>query len=113
MIAKKPHDFYTRNGNDLLIQQKITHVEALKGTILEIPTLDGRSLLVTLLSRVNLGYEHKVPYEGMLLTKVTERKDTLKISITNIKYREKVKSSTKKLGKGVYYVESKSVQKCG
>jgi DnaJ-class molecular chaperone len=83
----------------------------MKGTILEIPTLDGRSLLVTLPSRVNLGYEHKVPREGIPLTKVPGRKDILKISITNIKYPEKVKSSTKNLVRGAYYVESKSVQK--
>jgi len=74
MIAEKPHTLYTRNGNDLLIEQKITHVEAMKGTILKIPTLDGRSLSVTLPSRVTLGYEHNVLGEEMSLTKVPRRK---------------------------------------
>ncbi|RHN66464.1 putative chaperone DnaJ [Medicago truncatula] len=86
VIAEKPHTLYTRNGDDLLIQQKITYVEALRGTVLKIPTLDGRSLSVTLPRRVTLGYEHKVPGEGMPLTKVPGRKGTLKITITDIKY---------------------------
>ena len=86
VIVEKPHTLYSRNGDDLLIKQNITHVESLKGTILKIPTLDGRSLSVTLPSRVTLGYEHKVPDEGMPLSKVSGKKGTLKITITNIRY---------------------------
>ncbi|KEH24911.1 hypothetical protein MTR_6g007907 [Medicago truncatula] len=30
VIAEKPHALYTMNENDILIEQKITHAEALK-----------------------------------------------------------------------------------
>jgi len=59
VIAEKPHTLCTRNENDLLIEQKITHVETERYK-LKISALDGRSLLVTWPSRVTLGYEQKV-----------------------------------------------------
>jgi len=86
LIAEKPHTLYTRNEDDLLIQQRITRGEAIRGTILKIPTLDGRSLSITLPSRVPIGYEHKVPGEGMPITKEPGSNGTLKITITDIKY---------------------------
>jgi len=85
VIDEKPHARYIRNGNDLVITQKITVADALTNKTLEIPALDGRSLLVQLPNVVTPDYEHKVPNEGMPITKQPGRKGTLKIKF-DIKY---------------------------
>lgn len=85
VIGEKPHARYTRNGNDLVITEKITVADALTNKTLEIPALDGRSLLIQLPNVVTPDYEHKVPNEGMPITKQPGRKGTLKIKF-DIKY---------------------------
>ncbi|CAI8596372.1 unnamed protein product [Vicia faba] len=86
LIEEKPHARYIRNGNDLIINQMMTLVDALTNKILEIPTLDGRRLMVRLSGIVTPGYEHVVPNEGMPLSKEPGRKGNLKIKIIGIKY---------------------------
>jgi len=85
VIDEKPHPRYTRNGNDLVITQKITVADALTNKTLEIPTLDRRSLFVRLPNVVTPDYEHKVPNEGMPITKQPGSKGALKIKF-DIKY---------------------------
>jgi DnaJ homolog subfamily B member 4 len=79
VIDEKPHARYTRNGNDIVITQKMTLADALTNKTLEIPNLDGRILLVQLPNVVTPDYEHKVANEGMPITKQPRRKGTLKI----------------------------------
>jgi molecular chaperone DnaJ len=45
IIGVRPHDFFRREGNDIVCTVPITVTEAALGTKIEVPTMDGRTLL--------------------------------------------------------------------
>jgi molecular chaperone DnaJ len=45
IIAVRPHPFFRREGNDIVCTVPITVTEAALGTKIEVPTLEGRTLL--------------------------------------------------------------------
>ena len=76
MINTKPHDTYTREGDDLLYTLKLSLEESLRGVRAQIRTLDNRSLPV---SSQNITPETvlKIPNEGMMNNKSGRRGDLL------------------------------------
>jgi molecular chaperone DnaJ len=44
-VMVKPHEFFERRGNDLYIKVPVTVAEASLGAKVEVPTIDGRSLV--------------------------------------------------------------------
>lgn len=85
VIDEKPHALYRRDGNDLVINQEITLLEALTGKTLDLTTLDGRSLMIPLTDIVKPGAEVVVPNEGMPISKEPGRKGNLRIKL-DVKY---------------------------
>ncbi|KAL5191850.1 DnaJ subfamily B member 1 [Glycine soja] len=85
VIDEKPHALYRRDGNDLVINQEITLLEALTGKTLDLTTLDGRSLMIPLTDIVRPGAEVVVPNEGMPISKEPGRKGNLRIKL-DVKY---------------------------
>ncbi|CAM0911169.1 unnamed protein product [Alopecurus aequalis] len=79
VIDEKPHDQYTREGNDLLFYQKIDLVDALAGTTVNLKTLDGRDLVIKLTDVVTPGYELAIAKEGMPIIKENGRRGNLRI----------------------------------
>ena len=79
VIDEKPHDVYKRDGNDLVIDQKISLAEALAGTTLNFKTLDGRNLSIPVTEVVSPGYELTIRNEGMPIAREPRRKGNLKI----------------------------------
>ena len=45
VIEVRPHKFFRRQGNDILCTVPITITEAVLGTKIEVPTLEGKTLL--------------------------------------------------------------------
>jgi molecular chaperone DnaJ len=45
IIEVRPHHFYSREGNDIVCTVPITVAEAALGAKIEVPTLEGRTLL--------------------------------------------------------------------
>ena len=45
IIEVRPHEFFRREGNDILCSVPITVTEAALGTKIEVPTTDGKTLL--------------------------------------------------------------------
>ena len=45
IITVRPHEFFRREGNDILCTVPITVTEAALGTKIEVPTIDGKTLL--------------------------------------------------------------------
>jgi molecular chaperone DnaJ len=45
IISVRPHEFFKREGNDIICTVPITMVEAALGTKIEVPSLDGKTLL--------------------------------------------------------------------
>lgn len=100
IIDEKPHGVFTRDGNDLVLTQKISLAEALTGYTVHVTTLDGRSLTIPVNTVINPNYEEVVPREGMPIPKEPTRRGNLRIKF-NIKFPTRLtteqKSGIKKL----------------
>ncbi|KAL0920928.1 hypothetical protein M5K25_007947 [Dendrobium thyrsiflorum] len=79
IVDEKPHDSFKRDGNDLILTQKISLAEALTGYTVHLKTLDGRTLTIPINSIVHPGYEEVVPREGMPIPKDPSKKGNLRI----------------------------------
>eukprot|EP00250_Pteridium_aquilinum_P017149 c23476_g2_i1 orf=350-1366(-) len=78
VVQEKPHEIFKRDGSDLVMVQKISLAEALGGSTLSIPSLNGRTLSVSLTEVVYPGYEKIVPKEGMPIAN-SRKKGNLRI----------------------------------
>ncbi|CAH9095852.1 unnamed protein product [Cuscuta epithymum] len=81
VVDEKPHPLFVRDGNDLVVKQEISLLEALIGKTVELTTLDGRNLMIPLTEVVKPGYEVVVPNEGMPISKDPRRKGNLRVKI--------------------------------
>lgn len=79
VIDEKPHGVYKRDGNDLVMNHRISLVEALTGKTINLITLDGRNLTIPVTEIVRPGFEMLIPGEGMPISKEPGRKGILKI----------------------------------
>ncbi|KAG8045496.1 hypothetical protein GUJ93_ZPchr0008g12541 [Zizania palustris] len=94
ILEEKPHEIFTREGNDLVITEKISLVEALTGYTAHIITLDARSISVPINSVIHPSYEEVVPGEGMPMPKDPNKKGNLRIRF-NIKFPSMLTSDQK------------------
>lgn len=79
VIDEKPHDTFKRDGNDLIMNQKVSLAEALGGTIINLTTLDGRNLSIPVHDIVSPAYELLVAMEGMPIAKEPGNRGDLRI----------------------------------
>ncbi|RDX86065.1 DnaJ-like subfamily B member 13, partial [Mucuna pruriens] len=79
VLDERPHAIFKRDGNDLVVTQKILLVDALIGKTLNLTTLDGRDLTIHVTDIVTPGYELVVPNEGMPISKEPGKKGNLRI----------------------------------
>lgn len=79
VVKEKPHAIFQRDRHDLVMTQKISFLEALVGTTLNITTLDRRNITVEVTDIVTPGYEKVVPDEGMPLAKDSSKRGNLRI----------------------------------
>ncbi|CAN0900759.1 DnaJ homolog subfamily B member 4 [Linum grandiflorum] len=81
VVDEKPHPRYKRDGNDLVLSQEISLLEALTGKTLEIVTLDGRNLMFPVTDIVKPGAEVVIPNEGMPISKEAGKRGNLRIKM--------------------------------
>ncbi|KAH7416500.1 hypothetical protein KP509_14G094500 [Ceratopteris richardii] len=79
IIDEKQHEVFKRDGNDLVMTQKISLADALGGTTLQIPSLDGKIIDMPLTELIYPGYEKIVRNEGMPIAKEHGKKGNLRI----------------------------------
>ncbi|XP_057810897.1 uncharacterized protein LOC131025246 [Salvia miltiorrhiza] len=79
VVDEKPHQVFKRDGNDLIINQKISLLDALTGKTLKISTLDGRDLTVSVSDIIKPGYEMMIQNEGMPISKEPGKHGDLRI----------------------------------
>lgn len=91
---------FKRDGNDLILTQKVSLVEALTGYTAQLTTLDGRTLAVPINNIINPTYEEVVKGEGMPIPKEPSKKGNLRIKF-NIKFPTKVTTEQKTGLKGL------------
>lgn len=100
IIDERPHSVFKRDGNDLVVTQKISLAEALTGFTVHLTTLDGRTLTVPINAPIHPDYEEVVPREGMPTPKEPSKRGNLRIKF-NIKFPTRLtaeqKSGIKKL----------------
>ncbi|XP_061355037.1 uncharacterized protein LOC133299586 isoform X4 [Gastrolobium bilobum] len=94
IIDEKPHGVFTRDGNDLIVTQKISLVEALTGYTMHLTTLDGRNLNIPINNVIHPNYEEVVPGEGMPIPKDPSKKGNLRIKF-NIKFPTRITDEQK------------------
>ncbi|XP_010546038.1 PREDICTED: dnaJ homolog subfamily B member 13 [Tarenaya hassleriana] len=82
VVGEKHHPVYKRDGNDLVVNQEITLLEALTGKTLELITLDRRNLLIPLTDIVKPDSEIVVPNEGMPISKEPGKKGNLRVKFS-------------------------------
>nr|XP_023905868.1 dnaJ homolog subfamily B member 1 [Quercus suber]POF19233.1 dnaj like subfamily b member 4 [Quercus suber] len=94
VVDEKPHALYKRDGNDLVVNQEITLLEALTGKTIDLTTLDGRNLVIPLADIVKPGAEVVVPNEGMPISKEAGRKGNLRVKF-DVKYPSRLTAEQK------------------
>ncbi|CAL0327242.1 unnamed protein product [Lupinus luteus] len=79
VIDEKSHDFFKRDGNDLIMSQRVSLAEAIGGTTINITTLNKRTLSIPVTDIVSPGFELVVAKEGMPITKERGHRGDLRI----------------------------------
>ncbi|XP_075658343.1 uncharacterized protein LOC142628189 [Castanea sativa] len=94
VVDEKPHAIFKRDGNDLVVNQKISLLEALTGVSFNLTTLDGRNLTFPVTDIVKPGYEMVIPNEGMPFSKEPSKRGNLIIKFDVI-YPSRLSSEQK------------------
>ncbi|KAF7124797.1 hypothetical protein RHSIM_Rhsim12G0128800 [Rhododendron simsii] len=94
VVDEKPHAIFKRNGNDLIVNRRISLLEALTGKTLELVTLDGRKITVPVTDIVRPGHEVVIPNEGMPISKEPGKKGNLRIKF-DVKFPSKLTEDQK------------------
>ncbi|KAK9698078.1 hypothetical protein RND81_08G081000 [Saponaria officinalis] len=95
VINEKPHDVFTRDGNDLIMTQKLTLAQAIGGTTVNISTLDGRNLSIPVKDIVTPNFELLVPNEGMPIAKEPGHNGDLRV-VFEVAFPHKLSAQQKK-----------------
>jgi len=64
-VRVKPHKVFERRGDDLFVDVNLTFPEAVMGTELEVPTVEGEKVKVKIPAGAKEGTTVKVPGRGM------------------------------------------------
>uniref|UniRef100_A0A7S1CED9 J domain-containing protein n=1 Tax=Bicosoecida sp. CB-2014 TaxID=1486930 RepID=A0A7S1CED9_9STRA len=69
VVAEKPHPRFSRDGNNLVHNARVTLRDALTDCVVEVATLDGRTLSIPCNEVISPGATKVVPGEGMPISK--------------------------------------------
>ncbi|XP_076947676.1 uncharacterized protein LOC143619685 [Bidens hawaiensis] len=94
VVDEKPHDVFTRDSNDLVMNQEISLLEALTGKMVELTTLDGRNLAIPVTEMVKPGDELTVANEGMPISKDPRKRGNLRIKF-DVRYPSRLSAEQK------------------
>ncbi len=102
IIKLKPHKIFTRKGNHLYVDVNITYPEAVLGTSLEVPTIEGKKVKVSIPAGASHGQTIKVEGYGMPSLKGGQKGDMyvrVNIDIPKISFVDKMFKNGRKLEK--------------
>jgi len=95
VIRDKPHPLYTRDGSNIVMTRKITLRDALCGSIIEIPTLEGRKVGLNLMDEViKPNTTKKLQGYGLPFPKEPSRRGDLIVKF-DIEFPDRLSSGTK------------------
>eukprot|EP01130_Rhizamoeba_saxonica_P017895 TRINITY_DN87_c0_g1_i1.p1 TRINITY_DN87_c0_g1~~TRINITY_DN87_c0_g1_i1.p1 ORF type:complete len:344 (-),score=75.13 TRINITY_DN87_c0_g1_i1:47-1078(-) len=93
-IKEKPHSYFTRDGNNLVFNATVNLDDALCGTSLTIPNLQGGSFPVNIDRVIHPNYIHRIPGAGMPISKTPGQYGDLLIKF-NVNYPSSLNSQQK------------------
>lgn len=70
-VTAKPHPVYSREGNDLVVTLPVTVSEAILGTVIDVPMIDGGTAAVKVPAGSSSGAEIRVRGKGVSTSKVS------------------------------------------
>ncbi|XP_011071043.1 dnaJ homolog subfamily B member 4 [Sesamum indicum] len=94
VVDEKPHPTFKRDDNDLVINQKISLLDALTGKTVKITTLDERDLAVSVSDIVKPGHEIVIKNEGMPISKQPGKNGDLRIKF-DVKFPSRLTAEQK------------------
>ncbi|CAN0924137.1 DnaJ homolog subfamily B member 4 [Linum grandiflorum] len=94
VVDEKPHAVYKRDGNDLVVHQKVSLLEALTGKTVELTTLDGRYLTIPVTDVIKPGHEVVISNEGMPVSKEPNNRGNLRIKF-DVKFPSRLTAEQK------------------
>lgn len=77
VLEEKPHNLFSREGDDLVLKSKLSLVDALCGTVVEYVHLDGRQRRVEITDPVGPGRKKVMRGDGMPNSKTGRKGDLL------------------------------------
>lgn len=96
VVKDKPHAHFKREGSDIRYTAKISLREALTGISLNIPTLDGKTLPLSITEVVKPTTTRRIPGQGLPLPKVPNRRGDLVVGF-DIKFPDSLSQPTKEI----------------
>jgi len=66
VIEEAQHQFFIRDGNNLIYKKQVTLVDALTGVSFAVPALSGRTVDINIQDVINPGFTKVVPGEGFV-----------------------------------------------
>ncbi|XP_052256236.1 dnaJ homolog subfamily B member 5-like [Dreissena polymorpha] len=96
VIKDKPHTTFTRDGSDIKYKAKISLKQALCGTTLQVPTIDGRKIPLRLNEIIKPNSVKRIQGEGLPQPKQTTRRGDLIVEF-DIAFPSKMTSSAKEI----------------
>ncbi|XP_023662109.1 dnaJ homolog subfamily B member 1-like [Paramormyrops kingsleyae] len=100
VLKDKPHNVFRRDGSDIIYTAKISLRDALCGSTVKVPTLDGQTVTVTTQDVVRPGMRKPMSGEGLPLPKCPERRGDLVVEY-EIKFPDQLNQSTRETLKRV------------
>ncbi|KAM7464560.1 hypothetical protein LguiA_032681 [Lonicera macranthoides] len=94
VIDEKPHAIFKRDGNDLVLNKKISLLEALTGKTLKLIALDGKDITIPVTDIVKPGHEVVIPNEGMPISKEPGKTGDLRIKF-DVKFPSRLSAEQK------------------
>ncbi|KPJ89384.1 MAG: hypothetical protein AMS17_02130 [Spirochaetes bacterium DG_61] len=84
VIHEKPHPYFLRKGQDVLCQLPISVYQAILGASIRVPTLDGKTVRITIPPSTQSGKIFRLKKEGIPYPKRRGRGDQLVRVVVNI-----------------------------
>lgn len=94
VLKDKPHPVFRRDGSDIIYPAKVSLKEALCGSTVIAPTLDGRTIPVTTTDIVRPGMKRRITGEGLPLSKSPSRRGDLVVEY-EVKFPEKLSQNAR------------------
>ncbi|XP_075433479.1 dnaJ homolog subfamily B member 1 isoform X1 [Ascaphus truei] len=96
VLKDKPHPVFRREASDVIYPAKISLREALCGCSVNIPTMDGRTLPLTLKDIVRPGTKRRIAGEGLPLPKSPDQRGDLMVEF-EIRFPERLPPASREV----------------